>query len=800
MNRQAFYLLVIILGLVMQGVETKAGQTLVLDRTHSAYDITPYTNYGKVNFSEINNKLIFEGNSSQKMVPLSSHPIPYDRVIPQKYLFCFELMNKTTESYWHFDIDFYPLQYITVYLTDTSNRILEKYQSGGLYPIKFGFHDNTSYSFKFKLPDQGKYKVYTVVETSTFFLFPATIQDSSSVLQQRSLRYFYILLTLGIVLAALILSLTLFFSTREIPFLFLILLILLLIVESYYQYGFGYEFCPNMSDFFKARMRIFLMVPVSLLLNIFTIRYFNLETIKHLKRIYASFNLLLVLYGFLILIGAPFFIVNVISPVLVGIVMLLNFGVGILGIIRNNKLAYWYLPGITALIISSLLLSLVLFQKVSFHPLLYHANFFGTAVFCLMQTLGMQTKISDLKVNRQKLLITQEINERLVEALNEKEKTTVLLQTKATELEREQLNSRLLTSAVESSESTIIITKQDATIVYVNPSFAKITGYEAEEAIGQKTSLLKSEFHPAEFYQDLWQTILAGKTWKGEIKNCKKNGDLYWESAVITPVMHQKLGEITHFVAVKDDITEKRHYLDRLTASEQLLREANAVKDKLFSIISHDLMNPFNALMGFSNILHENLTKIKDETNAEYAAIINESTLKMLRLLNNLLVWAGKNTGEIPLNPVLVNIHTFVAESLMLIIPFAQHKGVEMGLEQSDPEVGSLDPDLVSVILRNLLWNGLNATERGGNVRVGYSFDNHELIFWVSDTGPGISDQDSEFIFQIKTGRPKSTNLKSGTGLGLYLCKELVDFMGGRIWFENREGKGTAFYFTVPQR
>ncbi len=135
---------------------------------------------------------------------------------------------------------------------------------------------------------------------------------------------------------------------------------------------------------------------------------------------------------------------------------------------------------------------------------------------------------------------------------------------------------RKLAQAVRHSPASIVITDRNGTIEYVNPKFTEVTGYTYEEVIGQNPRVLKSEDQPKEFYKELWDTILSGKEWRGEFKNRKKNGEIYWEQASISPIKNEK-GEITHFVAVKEDITQRKLMENELKHMEELIKESQSV-------------------------------------------------------------------------------------------------------------------------------------------------------------------------------------------------------------------------------
>lgn len=799
MSRFIHWCLFLLSVVIISGSQVSA-TTLQIEGIDQPIELSPYFHYGKVNFSVQSGKLNIGLVDTSGFKTLSKSPVPYNPGI-QKQLFILNLKNITPEQHWFLSIDFYPLHHITLFLADSAGNILNTQEGGALYPIPAGFHDRSSHVFPFELSPNVPYRLYIAVETQSFMLFPATLHTASSLLEVKSYRLLYIWLTFGFVLAAFILNLTLYLSSRETPFLVLMALMVVLIIGSYYQYGFGFELYPNMPDFLKIRMRILFVAPIGILLNLFTIRFLNLKNHKVLFNLFRTFNFILGIYFLLILLHfLPFSILNFMSPLIMTLVMILNIMAGLRALKNQQRYAVWFFPGVISLLLSSLALSLVLLQIVPFNTLWYHANYFGTALFCLMLTLGMNMKIAAIRNSEAKLAVSQKLNADLQSALVSNEQMTRMLEMRTRELEKEQLSTHLLTSAVESSDSTIVITNPDGIIEYVNPAFTRITGYQPLEAIGKIPSILKSGTQDKLFYQSLWQTIKGGETWVGEFQNKRKDGTLYWESAVITPVFSKPSNEISHFIAVKNDITTEKENINRLAYSEKQLREANRIKDQFFTILSHDLMNPFNALLGFSQILAENLHEHNLEPEAEYATIIHDSASKIMAMLQNLLVWSGGNSGNLPFTPGRASVPGLIADSVAIVIPAAQRKKVKIIITEPVIPEATLDINLVSVILRNLLWNALHFSPEGGEITIQTKNDNNQLIFKVCSGGILLNPEHLAEIFELPALRKNKDNRHIGkTGFGLFISKELAEIHGGQIFAESIPNQGNIFGISIPQ-
>ncbi len=368
-----------------------------------------------------------------------------------------------------------------------------------------------------------------------------------------------------------------------------------------------------------------------------------------------------------------------------------------------------------------------------------------------------------------------------------------------TQIINDQSKIRKLSTAIENSENTIIITNNDGDIEYANPAFIKTSGYTLEEVIGSKTSILKSDCHDPSFFKSMWDTILSGKTWKGEICNKKKNGELYWVSASVSPVIDPYSDTVINFVVIKEDITKKKQQIEGLTRSEEQLRNLNATKDKFFSIIGHDLIDPFSALIGFSNILTDALKSKNIDDSLEYASYIHQSAQRVFNLLQNLLIWSKTQSGKINHKPMLVKINELVAETLMVFQTNAMSKGIDIRIEIDEGTKAVIDYNMIGTVIRNMVMNSIKFTGNGGLIVLKANNRDGFLNLTVSDTGCGISEKHMGQLFMLdKTFSTKGSNDEAGTGLGLIICKEFIEIHKGTIWAESIEGKGSDFHFQIP--
>ena len=239
--------------------------------------------------------------------------------------------------------------------------------------------------------------------------------------------------------------------------------------------------------------------------------------------------------------------------------------------------------------------------------------------------------------------------------------------------------------------------------------------------------------------------------------------------------------------------------LNQLNETNAALQQVNATKDKFFSIIAHDLRSPFNSIIGFSDLLVEQI-KMKDVEGIDmYAQIIIESSNKAMDLLMNLMEWSRSQTGRMDFKPQYLNLEDFIHETVLLYDNIAGQKSIT--IKHILPHDVSIfaDKAMINTVFRNLIANAIKFTRPGGEINISAVKQHHEIIFSVSDTGVGISHDKLEKIFQLdQSCSTLGTSQEKGTGLGLILCKEFVEKHGGKIWVESKEDIGSTFYFTLP--
>jgi signal transduction histidine kinase len=228
------------------------------------------------------------------------------------------------------------------------------------------------------------------------------------------------------------------------------------------------------------------------------------------------------------------------------------------------------------------------------------------------------------------------------------------------------------------------------------------------------------------------------------------------------------------------------------------LEELNLTKDKLFSIIAHDLRSPFNGILGFSELLIENRKKFDDAKTEKYLKVINSLAKNTLNLLDNLLQWAKTQTGQIIYKPEKTNLTSTIKEVVEAFSSIAKNKNIILNHIHSDPIEVFTDVNMLKVVLRNLISNALKFTNPGGRIELSAIQNKNNIEITISDNGVGMDEDTLNKLFKINnTLTTTGTAAEKGSGLGLILCKEFVEKLRGEIWVESILGKGSSFKFTL---
>ena len=360
---------------------------------------------------------------------------------------------------------------------------------------------------------------------------------------------------------------------------------------------------------------------------------------------------------------------------------------------------------------------------------------------------------------------------------------------------------RMLSEIIEQNPSMVFVTDVEGNIQYVNTMFKKMTGYSDEEVIGQNPRILQSGLTPKEVYQDLWSTILSGHKWRGDIQNKHKDGTIFWAHLTISPIaLHGDT--VNHFVAVHEDITERKLAEENLTAAKEQAEIASRTKSEILANTSHELRTPLNAIIGFSSsIKNETFGPLGNPAYLDYIDIIKESGEHLLALINDILDVASLEASQIMLTETTFRLKDVLESSLRLVAPHAEKAHVGVTCENVDSSVFlHADERRIKQILLNLLSNAVKFTQDDGVVTVSTVCEcGKGLIIRVSDTGIGMDKADiAKAMTQFGQVESDHTRKYHGTGLGLPLTQGLVDLHGGRLEIHSQKGTGTTVDVHLP--
>lgn len=351
---------------------------------------------------------------------------------------------------------------------------------------------------------------------------------------------------------------------------------------------------------------------------------------------------------------------------------------------------------------------------------------------------------------------------------------------------------RIITT--NAKDAIVLINKYDE-VVFWNKAAVNIFGYSLDEIKGQK---LHVNIMPKKYSQTFKEGFKRYKeTGEGnaidktvEMKGRKKNGEEFIAEISLAKVI---IKNELHAIGIVRDITVKKRV-------EENLRDANLTKDKFFNIIAHDLKNPFNAIIGFSELIVNEFDNLNKDKIKQYISLIYQSGNNTYKLLENLLDWSRAQTGKIIFLPSELIVEHFFIDVVKLVNNSAKEKNILVSYEVESSITVLADDNMFKTILRNLLNNAIKFTNQNGAVKLSATQRETDVLFKVEDNGVGMNALTISKLFKIEEKISLlGTNAEKGTGLGLLLCKEFVEKHNGKIWAESELEVGSKFMFTLPK-
>lgn len=371
---------------------------------------------------------------------------------------------------------------------------------------------------------------------------------------------------------------------------------------------------------------------------------------------------------------------------------------------------------------------------------------------------------------------------------------------------------QLAAHTLNSISECISITDSDNIIVYVNRSFQNVYGYEPGELIGKHIRIVGSPRNNPAVYDEILKAT-CGPGWHGRLINTRKNGEEF-KIELRTSVVRNEKNEPVAYFGIAKDLTEQIRTEERaesvveqlesvneqLRKSEEELKNSNAAKDKFFSLIAHDLRSPFSAILNLIHSLAEEFDTIPPEDIKYLLGRLDSSSKSFYVLLENLLQWSRIQTGRVEYCPFDFFIYEKINETINLLSNNADNKEIRI-VNGVNPSIAVYaDEGMIYSVLQNLLSNAIKFSHNYGIITFTSEVSETEVLISIADNGVGIKEENLEKIFRIDIPHTTlGTNNEKGNGLGLIICKEMIEHNKGKLLVRSQPNNGTVFTFSLPK-
>jgi PAS domain S-box-containing protein len=338
----------------------------------------------------------------------------------------------------------------------------------------------------------------------------------------------------------------------------------------------------------------------------------------------------------------------------------------------------------------------------------------------------------------------------------------------------------------------VVITDHKGRIQFVNENFEKVSGYSAAELIGQNHSLLKSGYHSNEYFKEMWETISAGKVWKGEVLNRCKDDSFVWLDSTIVPMLNEA-GIPNQYITIRKDITNEKNAELAIRSYAADLEKKNSELDQFAYIVSHDLKAPLRAINNLSEWIEEDLGEGISEDVKNHMGLLRGRVKRMELLINGILDYS--RAGRIRTREENVDSR-LLTEEIVNSLAIPRHFRVAI---LGDFPVFKTERLAFEQVLTNYVSNAVKYNKNPEPaITISCVENEFDYAFCVSDNGPGIDKEFHEKVFVIFQTLQSRDKIES-TGVGLAIVKKIVEDKGGRVWVESSLGHGASFYFSWPK-
>lgn len=359
---------------------------------------------------------------------------------------------------------------------------------------------------------------------------------------------------------------------------------------------------------------------------------------------------------------------------------------------------------------------------------------------------------------------------------------------------------RFLSGATEQSPLSVIITDTTGVIQFVNNKFVSTTKYDRDDLKGRCLRLFKPGHLPDDSLNDMLAHLQNGQSWKGEVQNSKSTGNTIWEEVNVSTIKNNQ-GDVTHYLVLSQDITERKKMELDLLAAKEKAEENDRLKTAFLNNLSHEIRTPLNAIMGYSQLV--GIPGQEMEQVSKYADFILQGSQQLVSIMDSIIAMAIIETGQLKINPVKSSLSKILNVVYNQLKYQADKKGIALQtsafFSRYEADV-LIDETKVIQILSNLVENAIKYTD-SGYVKFGCSVNETAIHFFIEDTGSGISNEMIPLVFErFRQGDKGSKSLQEGLGLGLSISKSYVEAMGGNIQVHSEVNKGSRFAFYIPYK
>lgn len=360
-------------------------------------------------------------------------------------------------------------------------------------------------------------------------------------------------------------------------------------------------------------------------------------------------------------------------------------------------------------------------------------------------------------------------------------------------------NRTFLYDIIENNGALIFVKNCEGVYQLVNKKWEDVTGLKRDYVLGRTDIELFPGIIGTNFRQNDLQAMNSRSVEECEEVFEGSSGNRYFLS--IKFPMREGEDKIIGICGISTEITERKRSEAQNKKFTEELQELNYTKDKFFSIIAHDLKNPFHGLLNLSRMLLQDYTILSEDEKISFIKSIEDLSNNTYKLLENLLDWSRIQTGRMTLMFETFNLFSELYPTITLLRQTAANKGIDLSYSVDELLIITADKNMLATVVRNLLSNSIKFTQRGGKISLNVKVFNSFIQFSITDSGVGIEKESLENLFRIdKNIKTLGTEKEKGTGIGLLLCKELVEKHDGKIWAESEQGKETTFYFTIPMQ